>query len=91
MTILGYVGDHRLKRLRMAVVVMTINKINTPKTAQVVKRLLDGKTESATKLSGKDERPFQFVVNAICHISIFFSFGCKDTIFFAKNIKNLFF
>jgi hypothetical protein len=85
MTILGYVGDHRLKRLRMAVVVMTINKINTPKTAQVVKRLLDGKTESATKLSGKDERPFQFVINAICHISIFLVLAVKIQFFLQKT------
>lgn len=75
----------------MAVVVMTINKVNAPKTAQVVKRLLDGKTESASKLSGKDERPFDFVINAICQIYDILCFGCKDTIFFAKNIKNLFF
>ena len=67
MAVLCHVADHRLERLRVAVVVVLVDELDATKAAQVVERLLERQPEAASKLGGEDEGPLHFVCNAVCH------------------------
>ena len=67
MAVFGHVADHRLERLRVAVVVVLVDELDAPETAQVVERLLERQSEASPKLGGKDKRPLHFVCHAVCH------------------------
>ena len=65
--VFGHVADHRLERLRVAVVVVLVDELDAPEAAQIVERLLECQPEAAAKLGGEDERPLHFVCYAVCH------------------------
>ena len=67
MAVFGHVADHRLERLRVAVVVVLIDEFDASEAAQVVECLLERQTEAMAKLTDEDERPLHFVCHAICH------------------------
>lgn len=67
MAIFGHVADHRLERLRVAVVVVLVDELDTPEAAQVVERLLERQSETSPELCCENERPLHFVCHAVCH------------------------
>ena len=67
MAVFGHVADHRLKRLRVAVVVVLVDEFDASEAAQVVECLLERQSEAMAKLTDEDERPLHFVCHAICH------------------------
>ena len=85
--VLGHVTDYRLKRLRVAVVVVLVDELDASEAAQVVERLLERQSEAAAKLSDEDERPLHFVCYVVCHNSLRFVISAtKLLIFFAERI-----
>ena len=72
MAVLSHVIDHRLERLRVAVVVVFVNELDGTEAAQVVKRLLECQPEATPEFGDKNERPFHLVCKAVCHIYVFY-------------------
>ena len=67
MAVFGHVADHRLERLRVAVVVVLVDEFDGTETAQVVERLLERQSEVPPELHREDECPFYLVCKAVCY------------------------
>ena len=85
MAVFSHVGDHRLKRLRVAVVVVLVHELDGSETAQVVERLLKRQSEASPELSSEDERPLHFVCDAVCQNCRWFVFSGTKLIIILQN------